>query len=155
MCSRHSAVETTEVAWHHNSSHTVEFSRNRRPNHSSRNLRSDRLRPGVVRSCGISFCSCFALDLSRSSAFFAISALRFYCDASDRDLMSRSSAVPRLYRTLRPATKSAPRRVLMHPKTPTGQLRRFAVPEIRGQSAALALEVSCFEWLPGVIPRMR
>jgi hypothetical protein len=64
----------TEAAWHHNSSHTVEFSRNRRPNHSSRNFRSDRLRPGVVRSCFVFFCSCFALDLSRPSAFPAISA---------------------------------------------------------------------------------
>jgi len=79
MCSRHSDHRSTRSAGPRShgieiNRHTVEFSSNRRPNHSSRNLRSDRLRPGVVRSCCCSFfLSCFASDPSRSSAAFAIS----------------------------------------------------------------------------------
>ena len=78
MCSRHSDHRSTRSAGPRShgieiNRHTVEFSSNRRPNHSSRNLRSDRLRPGVVRSCCVFLLSCFALDLSRSSAFPAIS----------------------------------------------------------------------------------
>jgi hypothetical protein len=53
---------TARLKWHHNQSHTVEFSRNRRPNHPHQGFHLDRLRPGVVRSF-----SCFSVSHFRVS----------------------------------------------------------------------------------------
>jgi hypothetical protein len=118
MCSRHSALALRSHGIEINR-HTVEFSSNRRPNHSSRNFRSDRLRPGVVRSCFFlasvfflrlcfSFLPCFALDLSRSSAFLAISCdscLRLVSFAFRISDLSRSFLRPALPPGLRPASE--------------------------------------------------
>jgi len=78
MCSRHTSHGRTvdAVAWHHNPSHTVEFSRNRRPDHSSWNSHSSRSRPGVVRSFVFVFPVLLAPELISSSAFHPITALQ-------------------------------------------------------------------------------
>jgi hypothetical protein len=68
MCSRHSALALRSHGIETNR-HTVEFSSNRRPNHSHQNFRSDRSRPGVVRS------HCFALLF-----FFCLAALQILAD---------------------------------------------------------------------------
>ena len=91
MCSRHTPEGV--VAWHHNSSHTVEFSSNRRPDQSNQNFHSDRLRPGVVGSCFFVlyffvFLVLLASELISSSASHLIGVFSNFLEFAGPDIRS-------------------------------------------------------------------
>ena len=70
--------------------HTVEFSSNRRPNHSYQNLRSDRRRPGVAQVFQL-FCASELISPAALSQFLAIRfRLRFLSPSAFSILADRS-----------------------------------------------------------------